>query len=338
MEKERTLYRHLHGTIRGAGQVMFQANTLCGLLFLIGIFWGSWIEQEIEVAWGGLAGLLAATLTGHLFSLNHEEGDTGLWGFNGILVGCATMTFLKSSPLSWCVLILCACASVWLREGMNRAMAQWRINSLTMPFVLLTWMALLAARNLEGLTIEGLSQPTLPHPLSPAVNTGPIHLLIYWLRGISQVFLINNWISGLLFLIGLLFSNGWSAFWAAFASALSLALALLFEASGAAVSTGLYSFSAVLTGIALGSIFYHPNWRSALWCILGIGLTFLMQAALDTLLVPWGIPSLTAPFCLTTWLFLLPLFKLDRPTGSQRSAHTDVDHSDWHTRRKTGLK
>jgi urea transporter len=27
---------------------------------------------------------------------------------------------------------------------------------------------------------------------------------------------------------------------------------------------------------------------------------------MNTLLAPWGLPTLTAPFCIATWLFLLP--------------------------------
>lgn len=27
---------------------------------------------------------------------------------------------------------------------------------------------------------------------------------------------------------------------------------------------------------------------------------------MNALMLPWGIPTLTAPFCVATWLFLLP--------------------------------
>lgn len=340
MKNKVAIKNPLRSTICGAGQVMFQENIWCSLLFLIGIFWGAWAEGRISVAWGALVGLMVSTLTGHLLKLRSEEGEQGLWGFNGILVGCALMTFLRSTPLTWCILILGAASTVWVREGMNRVMARWKINSLTMPFVLTTWMLLLAARTLNAIPIEGLSAPMLPHAASPHVATGPIHLLLYWLRGIGQVFLLDSWVTGLFFLAGLIAANGWSAFWAAFASALSLAAALLCEAPGMGISEGLYGFSAVLTGIALGSIFYHPTWRSAVWTLLGILLTLFAQAAINTLLAPLGIPSLTAPFCLVTWVFLLPMFPFDEnhKRESEECEALETDHSDWSTARKPHLK
>jgi urea transporter len=86
---------------------------------------------------------------------------------------------------------------------------------------------------------------------------------------------------------------------------------------------GLYGYSAVLTAIALGCTFYRPGLRSALWTVLGILVTVVLQGALDVWLAPWGLPALTAPFCLATWLFLWPLYRWDQ---------TEADHSHWQRR------
>lgn len=302
---------------------MFQQSAWTGLLFLAGIFWSAWSSGRMAVAWGAVAGLAVSTLTGRCLGLNREEGEQGLWGFNGILVGCALMTFLESTFLTWAVLLLGAAASVWVRSGLNRVMAPWRVNSLTMPFVLTTWLLLAAARALHGVPADGLPQPELPAAFTAtaSIDTDFLPLVTYWLKGLSQVFLCNSWLTGALFLVGLALCNGWSALWAAVASALSLALALLFGGGEASVAAGLYGFSPVLTGIALGSIFYRPSWRSALWALTGIVFTFFVQAALNVWLAPVGLPALTAPFCIATWLFLLPMLPLD-PAA-------EPDHSAW---------
>ncbi|WP_348717198.1 urea transporter [uncultured Alistipes sp.] len=334
MEKENTkngtVAEVLSGTLCGAGQVMFQKSVWTSLLFLAGIFWGAWIEGRMAVAWGAVAGLVVSTGTGALLGLKPEEGRQGLWGFNGILVGCAFMTFLRPTPLCWLAMLLCAASTVWVREGLNRVMAPWRVNSFTMPFVLMTWFFLAAAHAMKGLPVEGLADPAFPASFSVSVAEGWLDLIVYALKGVAQVFLIDSWVTGLLFLVGLALSNGWSAFWAAVASALSLGTILLFQGAGASIAGGLYGFSPVLTGIALGSIFYKPSWRTALWTLLGIVLTVFVQAAMNVVLTPVGLPALTAPFCITTWLFLLPLLKLNDPA--------DPDHSDWDEGRKPHLK
>lgn len=317
--------------LRGAGQVMFQGRGWCGALFLLGILWGSWFDGRFSVGVGALVGLAVSTITGHLLGLKREDGEAGLWGFNGVLVGCAIMTFLRSTPLTWLLLIFGASMTVWVREGLNRVMAPWRVNSFTMPFVLTTWLLLAAARSFKGLPPDGLAMPSLPVMVHSAeLSTDLLSLITYWLRGISQVFLIDSWVTGLLFLIGLWLSNGWAAFWAALGSAVALAVAIFFGGSGALISDGLYGFSAVLTAIALGAVFYRPCFRSALWTLLGIVATLFVQAAVDQLLRPVGIPSLTFPFCLTTWLFLLPMLKIDSQTP---------DHTSWYkakTNRRRG--
>lgn len=328
----------LRSLLKGVGQVMFQSHTLCGFLFLIGIFWGAILEARIEVAWGGLIGLVTATLIGCILSLKPTDGREGLWGFNGILVGCALMTFLGESPFTWVVLILASAMSVWVREGLNRVMSPARINSLTIPFVFTTWLFLLAARAMDYLPIEALTTPGFPPPVHPYLHTDLPHLVDYWLKGVAQVFLLNSWPTGLLFLIGLALSNGWSAFWGGFASALSLALAILFGCGGEAISEGLYGFSPVLTGVALGSIFYRPSWRSAVWCLVGIVATLFAQAALNVLLAPVGLPALTAPFCLVTWIFLLPMLPLEPRDVRQSAFLLLIDHRDWHSDHKLHLK
>jgi urea transporter len=72
------------------------------------------------------------------------------------------------------------------------------------------------------------------------------------------------------------------------------------------IGSGLYSFNAVLTAIALGSVFYAPSFKVALYALVGMAFSVIVTAALTTALAPSGIPTFTAPFVLTTWLFLLP--------------------------------
>ncbi len=320
------IFSFIEMLLRGAGQVMFQNNNWTGLLFLVGIFGGALLEGTPEVGWGALVGLLASTCTGRLLRLPQEDGKQGLWGFNGVLVGCAFPTFLGNTVGMWLALILCAALTTWVRSGLDRVLSTWHIGSLTFPFVLCTWLFLLAAR-----TLNGIPTPHLPHPVLPPVDG--VHVLavhaaelpLYWLRGVSQVFLINSWFTGVCFLAGLLVSNWRAAVWAAAGSALALALALLFAAPTADVSAGLYGFSPVLTAIALGATFRTPGRRTLTWTLLGIAVTLFIQAGMDVLVVPFGIATLTAPFCLATWLFLLPAApEPDANPDAEATAKPDV--------------
>ncbi|WP_418991214.1 urea transporter [Alistipes sp.] len=316
--------------LRGTGQVMFQNSAWTGLLFIIGIFWGAYAEGLGVVAWGALVGVIVSTITGYLIGFPARDGEQGLWGFNGVLVGCAFPTFLGNTIWMWLALILCAALTTWVRTGFNNVMAPWRVNSFTFPFVFTTWMFLLAARAMNGMPPTHMAVPALPEVFSSVENIRFGSLIVYWLKGVAQVFLIDSWVTGLLFLIGLALCSRWAALWAAIGSALALFVALIFKASGFEIAHGLYGFSAVLTAIALATVFYKPNRRSALWAILGILVTLFIQAGMNVLLEPVGLATLTGPFCIATWLFLLPHIQLDE--------QEKPDHSNWYPENKKHLR
>lgn len=312
--------------LNGSGQVMFQQSVWTGLLFLAGIFWGSYECHTPQVAWGAVVGLTASTVAGYLTEPDKTAGKEGLWGFNGILVGCAFPTFLDNTWLMWAAMIFCAMLSTWVRTGLNNVMAPSKVNSLTFPFVMLTWIFLLASRIMDGIAPASLSEPELTEHFNFVLDTSVGSLVVYWLKGISQVFLIDSWVTGIFFLAALAVNSRWAALWAAMGSALSLAMALLFKADASDITAGLFGFSPVLTAIAIGCTFNKPNIKSAVWTLVAIIATVFVQAGMDMFFQPFGLPTLTGPFCVTTWLFLLPLYKFSVPAPK---------HNEWHSQWET---
>jgi urea transporter len=82
--------------------------------------------------------------------------------------------------------------------------------------------------------------------------------------------------------------------------------ALALGANGFSVYHGLYGFNAVLCAIALGGLFFVLTWKSAVYALLAAVFSVVAFAAIAVFLSPIGMPALTAPFVLTTWLFLWP--------------------------------
>jgi urea transporter len=297
---------------------MFQGSAWSGLLILVGIFLGCHLdapagENMPAVAWGALVALIVSTATGYIFE-SPSDGDQGLWGFNGILVGCAVFTFLGVSPLSWALLIIASALTVPLRRGLNRLFAPLHTTSYTFPFIVVTWVILLAARNMACLAPVGESTPAFPVDAEavPVCCYTLQELTVYWLRGISQVFLVNSWVTGAFFIIALAVCNRWAAFWAMLSAAVALYVSLSFGAPRADIAGGLYGFSAVLTGIAVGCTFYKPSVKSFLYALTAVLSTVFVQCAMDAFFAPTGLATLTAPFCVTTWLFMFPMYKLKK--------------------------
>lgn len=310
--------RHFPSTVsRGVGQVMFQDNGWTGLLFLIGIFVGAYQEGFPLVAWGALVGVIVSTLTGHILRLPDQHGANGLWGFNGVLVGCAFPTFLANTVWMWIAMIICSAMTTVARSGMDNILDRWKMSSFTFPFVFCTWVFLLSARLFQGFPAVNMGTPEFAHGHDEVISYGFLNLLTYWLNGISQVFLIKSWITGLLFLAGLAVSSWRAALWAAVGSAIGLIVALVWDGPGQDVANGLYGFSAVLTAIALGATFCNFSWRSALWAVFGTIATVFIQAAMNAFFAPMGLPTLTGPFCVGTWIFLFPAYKFFQPIAKK---------------------
>ena len=306
----------LSALLRGAGQVMFQNSPWTGFFFLCGIAWGAWNSGSMEMFWGAIVGLLAGTVTACLLGAPHEEIAEGLHGYNGILVGCALPVFLEGGPVCWALIVLGAMFSTVIMMAVSRVFSSWKVSAMTGPFVFATWFILLASYSFSGFEAAALPRPALPALPHDAVSLfGPEALFLSSLSGVSQVFLINDPVTGVLFLVGLALSSPYAAVFGWCGSLVAMVAALVLGADGASVGAGLYQFSAVLTAIGLGTTFYRPGLRVILYALLATVFTVVAQGALNAALAPIGIPTLTFPFVIAAWLFLLPHVGLD-PRGN----------------------
>ncbi|OON41903.1 urea transporter [Izhakiella australiensis] len=289
--------------LRGCSQVMFQNNPLTGLFFFAAVFVSAWQANALQVAWGCVLATLVTTLTAHLVAEDKTTLTSGMLGYNGCLVGAALPGFLAPSAWLWLCIIFSALMSVIVTVGVNRLLKTWHIAALTAPFVFTSWTVLLASH--AFLRLEPLPQPLLAS-LPPSGTTLPLwQITLATLDGISQVFLCNSPAGGILLLLGLAVCSRWAMTLALAGSLVAVLIAMLAGAGRQPIVSGMYAFSPVLTAIALGSVFNRPGVKTLCYTLTGVVFTVLMQGAFNTLLKPLGIPTLTMPFVIVSWLFLL---------------------------------
>ncbi len=303
-----SLFRFVDACLRGVGQVMFQNSPLAGLLFLAGIFWGAFAAGNPAVAWGAVTGVFFGTVAACLLGAPRKDIKNGLHGYNGLLVGCAMPTFFAITPLIWAWIVAGAVFSTVIMMAVTHMMRTWKVSAMTGPFVFTTWSFMLAAYNFGNIEITGLPHPgiAVQPPSTDLYALSPPEFLHACLTGVSQVFLVDNVVTGLFFLAGLAVNSVWAMVFALFGSALAAGTALILGAGTSSVLAGMFQFSAVLTAIGLGTAFYQPSWRVLTYAVLGTIFTVVAQGALNVLLNIYGIPTLTFPFVLAAWIFLLP--------------------------------
>ncbi len=306
--------------LRGLGQVMFQNHPLSGALFLAAIAWGSIAAGAIEVLFGCVLALVSATLMAMWLRADAKSLADGLYGYNAVLVGLALPTFVAPSPLLWCYVVLGGAVSVVCMLGTVNVTRAWGVAALTFPFVLTSWLLLLATYGFSGLQGDALPFSGQVVSIAPeeANLLDPAAFVAGVLKSVSQVFLKGNAVSALLFLAGLAVCSVPAALVAFGGALLAVITAHALGAEAELISAGLLGFSPVLTAVALGTVFYTPSARVLAYAALGTVFTVIVQGALNVALTPFGIPTLTAPFVLAAWLFLLPRQHLNPKAADAR--------------------
>lgn len=294
--------------LRGAGQVFFQPNCATGVFFLAAIAWASHDNGNGSIVLGAVLGLVVSTATAYLLDSSRTSVYQGLYGFNGILVGVALPTFLASTPALWAYVVVGAAVSSIAVDAMSTVVTRnWGIAGSTGPFVLVTWLLLLGAYAFAHLHVAGMGPPRLATELAAGADALSLREFpVILFRNIGEVFLLGSAISGVLIVIGLALASVPAAIAAVLGSAVAIGCSVVFGVDTGALREGLFGFSPVLTAIAVGVVFLKTSPKVVFFAFLATVFTVIVQGAMDTMMSPWGIPTLTAPYVLTMWLFTLP--------------------------------
>lgn len=152
--------------------------------------------------------------------------------------------------------------------------------------------------------------PTLHVPILNAVGS----FTEYLLRGIGQVMLQDNPVTGLLFLLGIFISSWVSGLYALLGTAVTTGTAILLGAPHDDVRRGLYGLNGTLTGLGLACYLRHDG-ILPIYVIVASMFVAIVMAAIQDIFGANG-HALTGPFVVTTWTFIAALFVYSRLRGA----------------------
>ncbi|MEE1885347.1 urea transporter [Pedobacter flavus] len=270
--------------LKGYGQIMLQENSITGLLFLFGIFYGSFLM--------GCASLLATicgTTTAFLLKYPKTEIDKGLYGFSAALVGVAVVLFLKPVFLSWVFIILGSTLATIIQHFFIKR----KIPVFTLPFVLITWLILFINNNYN---IYLLAEPI------PSINQTTGYLANAF-KSYGQVIFQDSLVSGILFFTAVFISSRISALYGLLGAILSTIIAFKFSAPINDINLGLYGYNAVLCAIVFADI----QVKDGIWVLISV----LLSLGISLLMTKFDITQLTFPFVLASCITLLLKTKLN---------------------------
>ncbi|ROM46011.1 urea transporter [Pseudomonas poae] len=277
--------------LNGFSQIFLQRQPLCGLLCLLAILIGAPTLLGGALL-GGVAGLLTAQRRGY----PKAERQSGLYSYNGVLLG-----LLISQHCAWSALLpplILACgglSAILTRQWLQHAPHPDALPVYTAPFVGLGWLLL-------G------TPPGSPFALS---EPDALSMLTAPFTGLAQIMLLDQPLAGAVIALGLLLANRRAALWALIGAGSGVCVGLLLD-EPASTLLGLHSYNPALAALALSQARRRP-WLPLLGIVLAIALT----PGFATL----QLPALTAPFILACWLVrasrrMLQKTRMDSPFES----------------------
>ena len=299
----------LDWVLRGIAQVVFQNNPLSGAMILAAIFYNSWVYGI-----ACLVGTMISTATAIMLKADKGLIKDGLFGFNGALVAVALVAYTSPDFTTgnlpnlhlWLYIVLCAVFTSVILPALGALLGPHKVPQLTMPFVVATWLFLGALLQFSTIDVSNALKPTSP---SHFTGPSPAYSWATWFEGttmgIAEIFFQDNWVTGILILIGIAINTRIGAMMALMGSTLAVAGAVFYGAHDDAIRDGLFGYNAALTAMALGGMFYVLNVPAFAYTVIGALVTARAWASLGVFLEPSGMPVLTSAFVLVTWLMLL---------------------------------
>ncbi len=288
---------HAQTWLRTYAQVYFGAHPGAGLLCMAATF----LVPYHGVA--GLCGLLLGNAWARALECSDEHIREGYYGVNGLLLGLALGLYFRFSAELVLALVIGSLLATAIAAALrNLADRYLGIPMLSLPFVLASWICLMAMRSFSE--IEVALAPTLvsgwgSHYLPAAIE--------HYLRALGACFFQLSAAAGLITFIALVWISRWSALLSIVGFASGHGVYTFLGAEGGQLANGLMGFNFMLVAIAMGGVFTVLSVRSiALGCAAGAAcaiLTAAMWSALELI----HLPVLAMPFVLTTQCLLFAL-------------------------------
>lgn len=268
--------------LKGVGQIMLQNNALTGLLFLIGIL----INAPL-MALAAVVAVIVGTMTAKLLKFNEDNINSGLYGFNATLVGVALIVFFEPTVVIWAAIIILSAISALI---MNFFLEK-KIPVFTFPFILLVWISLYVFHSLTP-----IPAPSPDYLVDTVDHYTPFSLMNYGL-GFGDVIFQGSLISGIIFFIAVYISSPTSALYGLFGALFGVLVAILLKDRIEDVKLGMFSFNPVLCAIA----FAGTRKIDGLYVVIAV----ILSGITEEIMIRCGLPVLTFPFVMGTWLTLV---------------------------------
>ena len=291
--------------------LFFSQNRSLGLFLMVASFF------NFSAGITGLACVLFSITVASGMGYKRETVKMGIYSFNGLLLGIGFGTFYNFNVAFWLWLLTATLLCLVITVTLVSWLGKYNLPVLSVPFILSSWLLLLAANSLYTLGLDQKSSFLLEevyhsgagnlHALPGYFSFIDQHMPQYpalFFRALSAVIFQNNIFTGIVISAGLLFHSriAFSLLMIGFITA------VVFNGITGTYPEGISYYhlgsNFMMTCCAIGGFFLIPSWRSYLWAMISIPVVFLLVNAFSKILLVYNLPILSLPFCVVTHVLL----------------------------------
>jgi urea transporter/murein DD-endopeptidase MepM/ murein hydrolase activator NlpD len=296
-------------------EIFFARNKLVGILILLATMIRPAFNGGPGLLHGfllGLTGLLCILLANGLALVLNLHRDTvreGFLGYNALLVGLAIPAMFEFTPVLPVVLVMSIVAVVFLTAALRNAFGyQFNLPVLSVPFLLVTYLTIAASPVFD----------TLHQNFDWIIDADQVvwmpDMIEYYLRSLGAIFFVPNVISGLLIFSAILIFSRYAILLSLLGYFISwILMTYLFNLPHSDIYHYV-AFNFMLTGIAIGGIWFVPQRASLILTVASIMITGAVLAGAVALLEPFNLPVLILPFNVTMFLVLYAMRQRTKDT------------------------
>ncbi len=300
-------------------EIFFIQGKLSGFLLLCISF------LNYNAALAGLFSVAIAYLFAYFVGFKKQFLASGYYTYNPLLVGLSIGYIFQ---IGWLTLAFLAISSV-LTFVLTVFLANvfynmFRLQVLSVPFVIVSSLVYLAAGRFSNLFVNGLYS----HSLYQDFSFFPEFVNAFF-KAIGAIIFMPNTLSGLLICLLVLFKSRIIFLLAIAGFALGTTTNGLFLGSLSQSLSNVSNFNYILIAVAIGGIFNIPSLKSYAMAMIAVLLSTVLLSAVDVFWSLYSIPVFTLPFTIVTlsFVYLLNLvdFKL-RPTLFKATPEETLDY------------
>ncbi len=302
----------LHSTLNSYTNVFFSDNKFFALL-LIGVTF-----FNINAGLSGIIAVVFSNLLAYHMGYNQFTIRKGYYGFNSLLVGLGLGIMYVPAVPFFTLLVFSAMLTLFVAIAMEGIIGKYALPYLSIPFLLVIWLVLIATSRFESLTLSESGIYVINELFSAGgaefvdkyhqLNTlgVPLSVEIYF-KSLGAIFFQYNMIAGMIIAFGILFYSRIAFTLSLLGFYTAYLFYILIGVNINEMSYNYIGFNFILTAIAIGGFFIVPSRASYFWVIVTTPLIAIVTSGSAKIFWVFQLSIYSLPFNVIVLLFLYVL-------------------------------